>query len=174
MSRENIELVKQFVMGGAGDYPDDLVMAHEDNILKVPDRDARLEKLRETLHPDIVVHIPASMPYGGDHVGLDGVLAMSDAMNATWNIPGGLDMSFVEFGDDHVVCIVQWLGESVHTGQTIPMRMAEFFRVADGKIIEITPFYWDTAAVVEATGGARTITVDRYEEPTLRRPLVKA
>jgi ketosteroid isomerase-like protein len=67
-------------------------------------------------------------------------------------------MSFGDFGEDQVVCFHSWLGESVHTGRTVPVRMATFFRVADGKIVEVTIYYWDTAAIVEATGGVQTGT----------------
>ena len=64
---------------------------------------------------------------------------------------------------------MSWLGESLHTGKTVPMRMVEFFRVADGKIVEITIFYWDTVAVVEATDGVKTITPEQFGVPALRR-----
>jgi ketosteroid isomerase-like protein len=92
---------------------------------------------------------------------------MSDAMNATWRLADRLDMTFVDFSDDQVVCLVSWLGESLHTGQTVPMRMVEFFRVVDGKVVEITIFYWDTVAVVEATGGVKTIVPEQFSLPVL-------
>lgn len=165
-----MDVVKEFVLG-SGHPPDDLLVTHDETLHKRPDR---AENLRAFIAPNCVVHIPASMPYGGDHVGPEGFQAMSDAMNATWRITDGLDNQFVEFGDDQVVCFVQWTGESLHTGQTVPMRMAEFFRVLDGKIVEITIFYWDPVAIVEATGGVKTITPEPADVPTLRRPEVRA
>src|SRR3954453_22295545 len=165
MSTAAMECVKRFVLG-RGDHADDLHVTHYGTIHKVPERSRTLFEL---LDPNVVMHIPESMPYGGDHVGPDGFQAASDAMNLTWRITEGLDMSFVEFGDDQVVCLVSWLGESLHTGNTVPMRMVEFFRVADGKIVEITIFYWDTVAIVEATGGVKTITPEQFGIPALRR-----
>jgi ketosteroid isomerase-like protein len=164
-----MEVVKTFVIG-PGDYADHLVMEHDDTLHK---RSDRTHNLHELVDENCVVHIPASMPYGGDHVGPGGFQAMSDAMNATWRISGGLDNIFVELGEDQVLCFVQWTGESLHTGKTVPMRMAEFFRVDAGKIVEITIFYWDTAAVVDATGGVKTVIPERLETPTLRAPRLR-
>ena len=161
-----MEVVKTFVIG-SGESPDGLHMEHDETLHK---RSDRAQNLHELIAENCVVHIPASMPYGGDHVGPEGFQAMSDAMNATWRITGGLDNNFVEFGEDQVVCLVQWTGESLHTGETVPMRMAEFFRVDGGKIVEITIFYWDTAAVAATTGGVKTIIPESLGTPTLRAP----
>ena len=36
------------------------------------------------------------------------------------------------------------------TGKEIQLRIAEFHRVADGKIRETTIYYWDTASMLAA------------------------
>jgi ketosteroid isomerase-like protein len=82
---------------------------------------------------------------------------MSEAMTATWRVTDGLDMWFVEIGEDQVVCFVSFLGESRHTGRAVAMRMVERYRLVGGRIAEIELFYWDTAAIAEATGGVKTI-----------------
>jgi uncharacterized protein len=159
----NVECVKRFVLG-PGEHADELRVGHEETPEKrVEDAGAdgagssSPDAVLDCLHPDVVIHIPPSMPYGGDHIGHAGFLRMGEAMNATWRITGGLDMSFADLADDEVVCFVSFVGESRHTDRTVPMRMVERYRLLDGKIVEIELFYWDTAAIVEATGGVKTI-----------------
>ncbi len=167
MSSANVDCVKRFVLG-PGEHDDDLRVAHDETPEKRVEAaaaggsgpepgDPRVDTVLDCLDPDVVIHIPASMPYGGDHVGHEGFLRMGEAMNETWHVPDGLDMSFVDIGNDQVVCFVSFLGRSRHTGQPVPMRMVERYRLVGGKIAEIELFYWDTAAIVEATGGVKTI-----------------
>jgi hypothetical protein len=159
----NLDRVKRYVLG-PGQHPNDVHVSHDATVHKLDDRS---QLVSELLDANVVIHIPASMPYGGDHVGHEGFKAVSDAMNATWRITDGLEMSFVDFRSDQVICLVSWLGESLHTGRSVPMRMVEFFRLVDGKIAEVTLFYWDTAEIVEATGGAKTITPEHFGVPAL-------
>jgi ketosteroid isomerase-like protein len=105
------------------------------------------------LHPDAVLHIPPSMPYGGDHVGHEGFLRMTEANNATWRTVEGLEFRFRDIGDDQVLCRVAFTGEARATGRSVHVRMVEIFTVADGKVIDIENFYWDTAEISAATGG---------------------
>jgi ketosteroid isomerase-like protein len=165
----NVECVKRLALG-PGEHPDRLRVAHEDTVIALEDtpdpaattqddslREDATQAALDCLHPDVVIHIPPSMPYGGDHIGHEGFLRMGAAMTSTWRVTDGLDMWFVDIGDDQVVCFVAFLGESRHTGRTVPMRMVERYRLVDGRIAEIELFYWDTAAIAEATGGVKTI-----------------
>jgi ketosteroid isomerase-like protein len=168
MASANLECVKRFVLG-PGEHPDELSVAREDTVEKRIEAaaaeggssagaDARIQAVLDCLDPEIVIHIPPSMPYGGDHVGHEGFLRMSEAMMATWSEAGGsLEMSFVDIGNDEVMCFVSSLTRSRHTGRRVPMRISERYRLRGGKIYEIDLFYWDTAAIVEATGGVKTI-----------------
>ncbi len=168
MASSNLECVKQFVLG-PGEHPDELRVERKDTVERrieaaaaegssTADADARIAAELDCLDPGIVIHIPPSMPYGGDHVGHEGFLRMSEAMMATWTGSGGsLEMSFVDIGDDQVMCFVSSLTKSRHTGRTVPMRIAERYWLRGGKIFEIELFYWDTAAIVEATGAVKTI-----------------
>jgi ketosteroid isomerase-like protein len=155
----NVAVVKRMALGdGAGD--DDLKVGYDETIekrIEASGEQAEIAHILETLHPDVVVHIPPSMPYGGEHIGHEGFLRMGEAMNATWDIDGDLDMKFIDIGDDQVICFVNFEASSRHTGRPVEMRMVEVYTLTEGRIIDIRLFYWDTAAVAEATGGAKTI-----------------
>jgi ketosteroid isomerase-like protein len=97
------------------------------------------------------------MPYGGEHVGREGFVRVAKAMNETWEIPDGLEMSFHELEDDRVIQFVSWTGVSRHTGRSVPVRMVTVYTFRDGRIGEIDIYYWDTAEIVEATGGVKTL-----------------
>lgn len=150
----NRDVVKAFVMG-PGEHPDHVVLTYDDTIEKRLEAGSPAPGVLEHLHPEAVLHIPPSMPYGGDHVGHEGFLRMTEANNAAWRrIAGGLEMTFLDFTDDQVICRVAFTGEARRTGQTVDVRMVEIFTLAGSRITDIENFYWDTAAIVAATGGS--------------------
>jgi ketosteroid isomerase-like protein len=156
----NVELVKRLVLG-PGDHDGTVHVKHGDTVdsrvqVGGPADGAPADQL-SLLHPDVVVHIPPSMPYGGDHVGREAFVRMAEAMGATWRVSDGLDMTFTALSEDQVACLVSWTAESRHTGRRLPMLQHELYTIADGQITDIRIFYWDTAAVVEATDGVKTL-----------------
>lgn len=105
--------------------------------------------LAATLHPDVVMHQAAGLPYGGDWTGAAGLERFFAAMSDTWSALEVLDQEYVTQGDT-VVIVLRMRARSRATGREIDMPMAQVVRIEDGLIRDFRPFYWDTAAVTAA------------------------
>jgi ketosteroid isomerase-like protein len=136
MSHANVEVVERF--------EDAFVRGDMDEVLSL-------------LTPDIVVHEAQSLPYPGDHRGHDGFIRLADAFNSVWEIVSDLDLAFLDAGEAHVVVLVAFDVVTRQTGVPLRLRLVEVYTVRDGRIAELDVYYRDTAAIVEATGGARVL-----------------
>ena len=112
---------------------------------------AGIEEVLRHLSPDVEVIEAPSMPYPGTFRGHEGFLELSERFAETWRfLPG---KTFEYLTDDKGRVMVLTLGRAVAraTEQELEWRLAELFTVRDGLIVEIRPYYWDTAAIAEAT-----------------------
>jgi ketosteroid isomerase-like protein len=136
MSHANVEVVERF--------EDAFVRGDMDEVLSL-------------LTADIVVHEAPSLPYPGDHRGHDGFLRLADAFNSVWEITGDLDLTFLDAGETHVVALVAFDVVTRPTGAPLRLQLVEVYTLRDGRIADLDVYYRDTAAIVEATGGARVL-----------------
>ena len=116
-----------------------------------------MERVLSLLAPDIVVHEAPSVPYPGDHRGHEGFLRLADAFNSVWEIVSELELTFLDGGDGQVAAVVAYDAVARATGVRLRQRMVEVYTVRDGRITDLDVYYRDTAAIVEATGGARVL-----------------
>ena len=116
-----------------------------------------MEHVLSLLAPDIVVHEAPSVPYPGDHRGHEGFLRLADAFNSVWEIVSELELTFLDGGDGQVAAVVAYDAVARATGVRLRQRMVEVYTVRDGRITDLDVYYRDTAAIVEATGGARVL-----------------
>jgi hypothetical protein len=107
---------------------------------------ADLDAIAEILHPDVVCYEADSLPYGGLHQGKDAVLRLlkllfdgidrDSVQRRGVMVDGERAASFLEvpfaFADPTVPAV---------------MPVVETFVVRDGLIVEIRPYYFDTAAI---------------------------
>lgn len=91
---------------------------------------------------DVVLHEAESLPYGGDHAGID---AMGAALMQILASAEVLAVEHQYVDGDTVINMGRIRMRS--TGREV--RVAEIWRFANGKVVEMTPFYWDTAAIIE-------------------------
>jgi ketosteroid isomerase-like protein len=110
------------------------------------DRQATLAVIGE----DQVTHEAPSLPYAGDFHGHAGWLELAHAFTDTWEPVGEIQCEYSELGTDTVVARVVLDVVARATGKPVQLRIAEFHRVAGGKIRETTIYYWDTAAMLAA------------------------
>jgi len=136
MSQRNVEVVQRF--------EDAFVRGDMDEVLSL-------------LTPDVVVHEAPSLPYPGDHRGHDGFLRLADAFNTVWEIVSDLDLTFLDAGETRVVVLVAFDVMTRPTGVPLRLRLVEVYTVRDGRISDLDVYYRDTAAIVEATDGARVL-----------------
>lgn len=100
--------------------------------------------IAELMDPDVVLHEAASLPNAGVHRGLDAVMR---AMVPVFEL---FDLSRLRL--ERIVVDGEWGIGLVD----IPLRgrdgescaVSEVYRVRNGRVVEIRPFYWDTAAVM--------------------------
>jgi ketosteroid isomerase-like protein len=129
---ENTDLLQRF--------EDEFVAGNIDHVLSI-------------LDDDIVVHECSHVPYPGDHRGKDGFLRLAEAFNSCWDIQSDLDLEIMPAGEDRVLVMVRFDAIAKHTGHPIHLRIAELYTIRDGKLADIVVHYWDTAEIVEVTGG---------------------
>ncbi len=99
------------------------------------------------LDPECVIYQPASLPYGGEWRGHRGFEAWMQAFAQQWS---SLEVKGTELypnGDvvvskSHVYAVAQ------ATGLHLDWPLLQFFRMRENKILELRPFYWDTATLL--------------------------
>jgi ketosteroid isomerase-like protein len=106
--------------------------------------------LGEIFHPDIASHTPASMPNAGIRRGRDEVLAYLPGLFAGIDLETVVIVDTLAHGERAAVFLEV---PFTFAGETTPriMPIIEAFLVHDGLITEVTPYYFDTAAILAAT-----------------------
>jgi ketosteroid isomerase-like protein len=105
--------------------------------------------LASAFHPDVVVHEPKSLPYAGDWRGLDGIGALFREMREVWSNLAVDDLEATRDGDTvFMTCTLHLTSRA--SGATITQPFAEVLRFKEERLIEGTPFYYDTAEIVAA------------------------
>lgn len=108
--------------------------------------------LLEALHPEIVVHQAASLPFGGDWTGHDGFRRWLNAFTDCWDQLEVIDPEVHELGEGRLVSTVTMSARSRRTGRTLLAPLCQLLRFEEGLLIEVRPFYWDTAEVNRVLG----------------------
>jgi uncharacterized protein len=113
---------------------------------------ANRSALLSTLHHDIVLHQPESLPYGGEWHGHEGFGQWLDAFVQTWADITPTDPVFHTCSDDVLVSTVTMHARARETGMVIVMPICQVIRFADDLPIEWRNFAWDTAKMLDALG----------------------
>jgi uncharacterized protein len=108
-----------------------------------------------TLHPEIVLYQPESLPYGGEWRGREAFGQWLDAFVRTWTDVTPTDPVFHTCGDDMIISTVTMRASSRATGREIVMPICQVIRFSAGLPIEWRNFAWDTAKMLDAIGDGR-------------------
>jgi uncharacterized protein len=106
--------------------------------------------LLDTLHPEIILYQPESLPYGGVWRGRQGFGEWLDAFVQTWTGIKPTDPVFHLCGDDTLISTVTMRASARSTGVEIVMPMCQVIRFSNDLPIEWRNFAWDTAKMIEA------------------------
>lgn len=110
---------------------------------------ADVEALVAAFHRDVVVHEPESLPYAGDWRGLEGIGALFRSIREVWSDMRVDDLEGVRVGDIiFMTCKLQLTCRA--NGAVICQPFAEVLRLQDDRLIDGTPFYYDTAELLAA------------------------
>lgn len=113
---------------------------------------ADYDTLDTLLHPDFVVHEAAGLPYAGSFHGIEGWKQLTAGIRKAWKGLRVTTLGFPAEGEDTVVVHLKLSGQGRETGIAFEMPVLELWRLQDGRLREITPFYWDTHAAALAAG----------------------
>jgi ketosteroid isomerase-like protein len=102
-----------------------------------------LEAVKGFLDPKIRVIEADGLPYGGVWEGIDGFFALMDTVFGMWK-DCRIDVQRLVADGEWVVSLLEMSGAGVKSGIAFRMPMAEVFRVLNGRIVEIIPYYFDT------------------------------
>ncbi|GAB2589739.1 nuclear transport factor 2 family protein [Streptomyces capparidis] len=99
--------------------------------------------------PDVVLYQAEALPYGGTWRGHAGIADHMAAMSATWESFAFSEQRFLATGGTAVV-LTSVRARARATGRELAFPILQTITVADGRITEVRPFYWDTKAVADA------------------------
>jgi ketosteroid isomerase-like protein len=101
------------------------------------------------LDPEVEIIEPDSLPFGGVYRGLSGFQQAMAAIAGTFADFQAIPEHYLA-GDDHVAVLTRVTARLVANDAPIAVPVVDFWRVRAGKIIQLRPFYWDTAEVLQA------------------------
>ncbi|MFI6417774.1 nuclear transport factor 2 family protein [Streptomyces sp. NPDC050842] len=99
--------------------------------------------------PDVVLHQAAALPYGGTWRGHAGVERFFLTMSRVWESFDMTEQEFLATGPTAVV-LTRVRARARATGRELTFPILQTITVRDGRIAEVRPFYWDTAAIADA------------------------
>jgi ketosteroid isomerase-like protein len=99
--------------------------------------------------PNVVLHQATGLPYGGVWRGHEGMERFFIAMSQTWDVFEMLEQRFLTSSSPLVV-LTHVHARARTTGRELDFPILQTITVAHGRITEIRPFYWDTAAIANA------------------------
>ncbi|WP_409240446.1 nuclear transport factor 2 family protein [Streptomyces sp. PA5.6] len=102
--------------------------------------------------PEVVLHQAEGLPYGGTWRGHDGMARFFLAMSETWETFAISGQEFLATGTTAVVRS-DIRARARATGRELAFPLLQTITVRAGRITEVRPFYWDTAAIAEACRG---------------------
>ena len=113
------------------------------------------DTVKSFLHDDIHVFEPDSLPYAGVIVGPENFIDLNQRGFNTWADTDHTIEHIVADGD-HVVILGNMSGRGKATGQAFSVPLAAVWRLKDGKVVEVRPFYFDTKVMHDAHFGSAT------------------
>ncbi len=110
---------------------------------------ASFELLAPFFAPDVVLHQADALPYGGTWSGHAGIERFFLTMSQVWESFDMAEQDFLATGETAVV-LTQVRARARATGRELAFPILQTIKVKDDRIVEVRPFYWDTAAIAAA------------------------
>jgi ketosteroid isomerase-like protein len=97
--------------------------------------------------PDIVVHEPPFVPWGGDYEGRAEFLQLF-ALIAQHIDPTKMVVLHMVGDDESVVVLMRGEFRSNRDADPVPVLLSEWYTFRNGQVVEIRPFYWSVPSLV--------------------------
>lgn len=91
---------------------------------------------------------PPSLPFGGVYRGKEAIRFAFTRVLECWDQVETHKLKFFASGEDVVVHMVAG-GVGPDSGKSFWMEILELWRIRDGRIVEMRPFFFDTARLAE-------------------------
>ncbi len=104
--------------------------------------------------PDVVLHQADNLPYGGTWCGHDGLERFFLAMSGVWDRFEMAEQTFLA-DESPLVVLTHVRARARSTGRELDFPILQTITIDAGRISEIRPFYWDTAAVADVCSRVR-------------------
>ncbi|MEO3858436.1 nuclear transport factor 2 family protein [Acrocarpospora sp. B8E8] len=109
------------------------------------------DRLLACFAEDVVIREAPSLPYGGDWYGHAGVLALMNRLSEVYERATFEDRTVFADGDDVFVLLHSTVRFRA-SGRELQNTVLQHIVFRDGLIAEMSPFHWDTQAVVALAG----------------------
>ncbi len=110
---------------------------------------ASFQPLASFFAPDVVLHQAEALPYGGSWRGHQGMEHFFMAMSQTWDVFEMVEQTYLAT-EGTIVVLTDVHARARSTGKELDFPILQTIAVEDGRITEVRPFYWDTAAIADA------------------------
>ena len=110
---------------------------------------AGFELLAPFFAEDVALHQAEALPYGGCWRGHEGMERFFLAMSEAWESFEMVEQEFLRTESPAVV-LTQVRARARATGRELRFPILQTISVEGGRITEVRPFYWDTAAIADA------------------------
>lgn len=122
---------------------------------------ASFDLLAPFFAPDVVLYQAEALPYGGEWHGHQGMARFFTAMSGVWESFEMREQEFLATGAGGgtgapagaaatLVVRTRVRARARATGRVLDFPIVQTVTVKDGRISEVHPFYWDTAAIADA------------------------
>ncbi len=105
---------------------------------------------------DFVTYQAESLPYGGEHRGLEANQRMVETISRYVDF-ASLKMDHFLAGGDLVLALGTVVWRGLDGDQAITMPLGEIWEVRDGRLISSRPFYLDTATMLAPPAKASAV-----------------
>lgn len=104
------------------------------------------------LAPGATLTEPEGLPYRGSYAGVDALNnRFLPAFFGAWQTARSTPIG-ITAGGDSVAILIDFNATARNSGRALRTRLIELYRFKDGRITEIWPYYFDTAAVRDVLG----------------------
>ena len=108
----------------------------------------RWDVVRPYVSDEIVLHVPPGLPFGGDYRGWQGYMNALKTIGAFFTELKSTPREFANVGNK-VVVMNRLSGRIAKNGKAISFPLTDIWELKDGKVVEITAFYYDTKAIAD-------------------------
>lgn len=124
----------------------------ENEYVQADAADRDIAVMLKELHPDVVVHVPDSLPHGGTWRGHDGFARLFDAVTEHWAVFEVVydDAKWHPLDDQRVLTEGRLRAVLRKSGLQVNMPVVSLFTFTPQGMSHLDHFYKDTAALVSA------------------------